>query len=224
MFVKNREETRWLEFELLSEEKLMHAVILKPITDLRGQAKVIFGSKDFCFVNQVHGNKVIHVDYDFVHSEADSMITNKKNVILGIKHADCQAAIFYDSAQEVIANVHAGWRGLTLKIYQKTINEMKLKYGSKRENILVCIGPSLEPNFSEFIHYEKEFPKSFHKYQTSANYFDLWKIAEEELLEAGIKKDHIEIARMGTFLDCENFFSYRRAKDFLRNYTLVSLI
>jgi YfiH family protein len=223
MITKNREETKWLEFEFLDPKLIIQGVILKPLEINKEKLKNTFDVEEFSFVNQVHGDLVHSVSKDYSSLDGDGMITNMKRRALCIKHADCQAALFFDPINKVIANVHAGWRGQVLGIYTKTIKKMVLSYGSRRENLIVCISPSLEPRHSEFNNYETEFPPHFHKVQIKPNYFDLWQIAEDELVAAGILRHHIEIARIGTYGNQEHFFSYRRGKDTGRNLTFIAL-
>ncbi len=115
-----------------------------------------------------------------------------------IRHADCQATIFYDPEHNAIANVHCGWRGNVQNIYRATAFEMRKTFSSKPENILVGISPSLGPEKSEFINYRKEFPESFLPYEIKPTYFDLWAISRMQLEASGILPHHIEVASICT--------------------------
>ena len=153
----------------------------------------------------------------------DGFITGEAGITLLIKHADCQAALFFDPVQKVIANVHSGWKGSVLNIYKKTIQKMKDIFGCSPENIIVCISPSLSPKHAEFIHYQKELPKSFWKYRDAQKHFNFWKISEDQLIEAGILKNHIEIAELCTYENHNDFFSYRKENVTGRNITFISM-
>ena len=150
-------------------------------------------------------------------------MTSHPNLALMIYHADCQASIFYDPTHHAVAAVHAGWKGLVKEIYRKTIQSMKKRYGTKPEDLLVAISPSLGPNASEFVNYLKEFPRSFWNYQIKPNYFDLWEIAKMQLANNGIYEKNIQIAGLCTYSNPEDFFSYRRDKTACRHATIVSL-
>lgn len=129
-----------------------------------------------------------------------------------MRHADCQAALLYDPVQKAIGNVHCGWRGSILNIYEEVVMQMNALYGSQPRDILVCISPSLGPMAAEFIHFKKELPESFWKYQVKPTYFDFWEISKRQLLEVGILEKNIEIAGMCTYTNQKDFFSYRRNK------------
>ena len=232
MIRKNRGEISWLEFHLLQGSAVDHAVLLRGGLEFeRAPAWTSQSSSlseeeiQFVYSKQVHGKDVAIVSGRGDPSvTADGLITKVKGIALGIRHADCQAAIFYDPTTHVIANVHAGWRGLVENIYRETILKLQAEFHVKPENLLVCIGPSLEPEYSEFINYRTEFPEHFWRFQTRASHFNLWEVARFQLKEEGINPQNIEIAGIGTYSNPDDFYSYRRSKDTLRNTTFACLI
>lgn len=151
----------------------------------------------------------------------DALITAKKGIGLMIKHADCQAALFYDPEAKVIAAVHAGWRGLGQKIYTKTIETLKTDFHCSPENLLVAISPSL--GMAEFKNYQQELPQEFWKYQERPLHFNLWDIAEDELIQAGVRVKNIEMAMICTQSNPQEYFSYRREKVTGRMGTVICL-
>lgn len=200
MLRHKRGSEEWLEFELFQEFKeVSHAVFL------RGPKSVCESVK----LHQVHGKDIV-VAEEGDGKPGDGLVTSKRGVQLMIRHADCQAAIFYDPVKKVIANVHAGWRGQGQNIYQEVIDQMRSKYGSRPENLFVGISPSLGPCCAQFIHYEKELPKHFWEYQVRPLYFDLWAVARVQLIQAGILPSHIQIAAVCTCCNPSDYFSYRR--------------
>ncbi len=220
MIRKNLGEIEWLEFELLQEESVKHAVFLRN----GGEVKKALGFEDIVYFNQVHGREIAVIEEIREGLKVDGAITKMKGIPLAIKHADCQAAIFYDPIQKVLAVVHAGWRGLVQDIYKETVARMQKEFFVTPENLMVCIGPSLEPEHSEFIHYKQEFPESFWQFQEKHNYFNMWEIAKFQLKGLGIVSGHIEVAEMGTYSNPNDFYSYRRDKSLLRNLTVSSLV
>lgn len=172
---------------------------------------------------QCHGDQ-IHIIED-IHAPippCDALITRLTDSGLMIQHADCQAALFYDPIEKVIAAAHAGWRGSIQKIFTKTIGKMRKDFQSKPENVLVCISPSLGPQNAEFIHYKEEFPESFWSFQTTPFHFDFWEISRDELLKAGLLPHHIEIAKKCTKESPEDYFSYRHQKPTGRLGTVIA--
>lgn len=76
-------------------------------------------------------------------NEIDGLITNKSDIALVARNADCILMLFYDPINKVIANVHSGWRGTFQKICEKTVQKMITYYQCKPENINCFICPSI---------------------------------------------------------------------------------
>jgi len=183
------------------------------------------GLTSIVYPHQTHGVKIHRVSAKNGHTavQADALYTSEKNIGLGITHADCQAAIFYDPVHEVVAIGHCGWRGSAQNIYARLIETMQREIGTQPHNLLVCISPSLGPDHSEFKNYKQELPKEFWDYQTKPYYFDFWQISRMQLQKSGILDKNIEIAEICTVCNTKDYFSYRAAKDTGRNATIVAL-
>ncbi len=156
-------------------------------------------------------------------ANCDSLMTNEPYKALMIRHADCQATLFYDPKNRAIANVHAGWKGSVLNIYAETIGQMQKVFGSKPADLIVCVSPSLGPDNAEFIHFAEELPEEFWSFQITPNHFDFWAITTHQLQNEGILPSHIEMARIDTYSAPEDYFSYRRDKITGRHATCILL-
>lgn len=181
--------------------------------------------KCITFGKQVHGDAIAIIDQKPDEPiPCDAMITQSKGLLIGIKHADCQAAILFDPITNTLAVVHAGWRGLVQNIYGKTIAKLKSSFSVDPRNLLVAIAPSLGPSHSEFIHYKNEFPKQFWPYQEAPFHFNLRKIAELQFSNEGISKENLFIEPTDTFEDIGSCHSYRRNKTEKRMATIAGLL
>jgi YfiH family protein len=176
--------------------------------------------KRLLVVNQTHTGHVVVYPSLEGYTDADAIITDKKNVGLLIRHADCQAALFYDPIKKVIGAAHAGFKGQGLCIYTHTIEKMRAIYGSHSCDIRVAISPSLGLAHAEFIHYIQEFPPALHKYAQN-NFMDLKKMACDELLSCGILAQHIDMDLRCTYEDEVLFYSYRRDKTSKRLASII---
>ena len=76
-------------------------------------------------------------------SDIDGIMTGEPGVCLVTSYADCVPLYFVDPINRAIALSHSGWRGTIGNICQKTVDEMIRLYGSKPEEIITCIGPSI---------------------------------------------------------------------------------
>lgn len=253
MLRRENEGISWLEFELLADvPDLVHGVFLRhggvsqgpykslnvgrsglasfcggneDIRENRFRIQKILGVDHFVEAFQVHGASLLRMDEqqrEIPH--CDGLMTQQRDLSLLIKHADCQACIFYDPENKALANVHCGWRGNVQNIYGVTVAEMQKQFGSKPDNLLVGISPSLGPKRSEFINYRSELPDSFLPYQIQPTYFDLWAISQMQLEQAGVLPHHIEIASICTYSNPEDFFSFRRDNRVTGNHATVALL
>ena len=75
--------------------------------------------------------------------EVDILVTTVPGLGLLIKQADCQAVMFYDPVNRVVANVHAGWRGQGLNILGETVQLLQSRFGDAADRPLCRVGPSL---------------------------------------------------------------------------------
>jgi polyphenol oxidase len=186
-------------------------------------------SQNIISANQTHSKKVQVIDKKFLKSkktdaeieDVDALITNLHDIGLMIQVADCQAILMFDVSKQIVAAVHAGWKGLMQDISGETINVLQDRFGVDPNNLIVGISPSLGPCCSFFTNPAEELPKHFHKYIDAEKRVDLWSFSVDQLKSHGIKTNSIEIARICT--QCENgrmkpdnpngkgqFFSYRR--------------
>lgn len=155
---------------------------------------------------------------------ADSLITNEKNIILATTNADCILFLLYDTENKVIANVHSGWRGTVQRIAIKTVQKMQKEFNSKPENIICCICPSIRK-----CHFEvgKEVKEIF---QDEFKDIDLDKVIEETkpkekwhidtieinkilLKRLGLKEENIIDSKICSVCNHDIIHSYRMEKE-----------
>lgn len=79
---------------------------------------------------------------DIFQYEGDAIVTNQKNIGIGVVTADCLPIIFYDQKNHIISNIHAGWRGLSRGIISAVIKKMFDVFGSHPEDLKIHLGPS----------------------------------------------------------------------------------
>jgi len=227
----------WLEFKLLRDfSQIRHAVFLRGDDFNLGEkgneedqhlALDMMGIEKGVKLKQCHQANILEVKEVkpgwTLHEDYDAMITREKGVALMIRHADCQAAIFFDPESEIIANVHCGWRGSVKNIYRETIQKMRILYGTNPQELRVCISPSLGPQKAEFKHYKQELPPHFWEFRVSPMYFDFWAISRQQLREEGVLQKNIEVAGICSYSNPTDCFSYRRDRPTGHHGTVVAL-
>ena len=197
--------------------------------------KIDKNSKNIFLLHQIHSNKFVYVDQKSRFSskpKADAVITNQKNLPIGILTADCVPILICDKKKNFIAAIHAGWKGAYNDIISKVINFM-MKKGSNPRNITAVIGPAISVKNYEvkkdfkrkFINKDKKNNKFF-KIKYKKLYFDLPSYVKSCLLKNKIK--NIEKMNIDTFDINNNLFSARRAlklnhADYGRNISIIML-
>ena len=169
-------------------------------------------------VTEADIGKGITVDSDIENT--DGLMTNIPGIPLITFYADCVPLFFLDTKQRAIAVSHSGWKGTVLKIGAKTIKQMAEVYGTKPEDCLVGIGPSLEMDcFEVGPEVVQEFREKFDNWTEFIKPFgadkykiDLWKVNKLMLMEAGVPEENIIISGYCTKCNEDLFFSYRRDK------------
>ena len=148
--------------------------------------------------------------------DVDAVVTQLKDFCLCVSTADCVPLLLYDKEKEVIAAVHAGWRGTVGRIVEKTVEVMKSHYGSEGKNIVACIGPSISLESFEvgdevYAAFEEggfDMTRIARRYEKW--HLDLWEANRVQLLANGVLPEHVEVAGICTFQHHEDFFSARR--------------
>jgi len=139
----------------------------------------------------------------------DGLITNLDNIALKVKVADCAPVAIFDSDSTVISLIHAGWRGITGNIMEKTISIIH-KFQPDAKELLAYIGPCIHrQNYSVGEEFIEIFPETV-SCDNGKIYFDLPKEIKLRLGKNGISK--IEMFSLSTY-ETEWLHSYRRDGD-----------
>lgn len=153
------------------------------------------------------------------YSDVDGMVTNVPGLVLATFYADCVPLYFVDPVHRAIGLSHSGWRGTVLKIGEVTIRKMAEEYGSRPEEILTAIGPSIcqdcyEVSQDVIDEFKKAFDrkhweKLFYKKDSGKYQLNLWEANRIVFLESGIKKEHISMTGLCTCCNPDFLFSHR---------------
>lgn len=204
MIIKKENDMEWFEFELLTEvPKLTHGVFFHSrVEEAKRNISQTLKLERLISGTHIHKTHVHWVQESQPSAdefkECDGFMTAHRQCGLMVNHAECQAAIFYDPVNHVVANVHAGWRGQAKNIYLKTILKMAYAFGTKPADLLVCISPRRGAENIHFKNFREELPEDFWHFQKTPSCFDLWALARHQLESSGILPHHIEIARIDT--------------------------
>ena len=171
-------------------------------------------------LNQKHTNQVIHFKNETsVENKltADAIVSEVKNVGIGILTADCAPILFYDPKKKIIGCAHSGWKGALNGIIKNTIKKFN-ELNSNNNDLIAVVGPCIDKKnykvkedfFNKFISQENNNKIFFEKISNEEFLFDLRAFINKEMLKSGIK--NVENLELDTFSQKEFFYSYRRSQ------------
>ena len=129
-----------------------------------------FGDWPLFTAEQIHGNEIAVIDEVGSALRADGgrrgaaslpgrefpacdgIITNQRNVALGIYVADCCAVYIVDQKTPAIGLMHSGRKGTELGVVTNAIRQMIERFGSDPAHMIVQLSPCIRPP-----HYELDF-------------------------------------------------------------------
>ena len=170
---------------------------------------------------QVHGDRILYVNRSTGHIrgnitvEADSLITDVRDMPLMVLGADCNLIIIIDIKKRAAGVVHAGWKGTLSGVLAKTLVSFNRYFGSSAENILVFFGPGIRSccyrvDGTLVERFRKKFDGSDYYYRRGKDFFlDLVKLNLIHLKDFGIQEDNV--FDTGECTSCgKGLFSYRK--------------
>ena len=167
-------------------------------------------AKNLIVLSQVHSSDVVLVNEPF-HGElprADALITQTPGLFIGVLTADCAPILLASSDAQIVAAVHAGWRGAVAGILENTISKM---HGLGATDLVALVGPCIWQESYEVgdDFYDQIAEKSFFMKNKNSGryYFDLPAYVTHKLQKAGVR--YVEPSMANTYSD-NNFNSYRR--------------
>lgn len=152
-------------------------------------------------------------------ARADGLMTNKPDIPLVMRYADCVPLLFHDPTKQVIGIAHAGWRGTVNGMGSQMIRAMQQAYGSQPDEIRVVIGPSIS---QECFQVGEEVIEALAEQfgdvdglverdpSDGTAYVDLWEANRIDVAQSGVK--HIEVSGICTHKNKQDFYSHRAEK------------
>jgi polyphenol oxidase len=174
-------------------------------------------------LHQVHGNRIVpssFVPAGRARPEADGIISNDPSVALVVRVADCAPMLIADTRTGAVAAVHAGWRSTMKRISSGVVGSLAASYGSRPEDLIVAIGPSLGiccgemgeevvTAFAEAGHDPTSIDRWFTREPGQRPHFDLWRANADQLESAGVPSTSIHVSGLCTRTHPDVFHSYR---------------
>lgn len=168
---------------------------------------------------------------DESYRQADIILTDRPEVTLFMRFADCVPIMVHDPRKGVIGVAHAGWMGTLRDVASSTIEAMHKNYGSNPADIIAGIGPSIGPDHYEIgadviLQVMQKFGDESELILKSHNgkiHFNLWETNRLLLERAGVGQ--IEISGICTACNTRDWFSHRAEKGRTGRFgALISLV
>lgn len=181
------------------------------------------GDRNLISGYQTHSKNIqVIKEIDKIYFEnTDGFITNRKDVVIFTKYADCLPVYIYDPLKEVIGLVHSGWRGTLQEITLEAIKLMEKNYGTDRKNVYFAFGIGIgQENYEVGQEFKDLFSEKFSfdivtesfMEKNGKLYFDNQKFNYLNLIVNGVQKSKIITNEYCTFRD-KRFQSFRRDKE-----------
>jgi len=155
---------------------------------------------------------------------ADAMVTTLPGFALFWAYGDCAPVVLADPHGEVVALVHAGWRGAAAAVVLQTVAVIRERFGTSPGELLAGIGPAIGACCYEV---SEAVRAAFAAHPFAAEtacfvereaddgsgtrlYLDVAATSEWQLLAAGIPTGNIETSGYCTGCSPDLFYSNRR--------------
>lgn len=193
-----------------------------------------FSADKIISLEQVHGADVVFIDKtsDLSRREkGDALVTNLKGVLIGVRTADCLPILVYDRKAEVVAAIHAGWRGLVAGIVQNTLSLMMRRLACKIENMEFAFGPCISQDHfevgSEVVEAFRDafgVRFSFQQRPNQKPHIDLVGTARMSCEDVGFYHRNLSEVGLCTFEHEDLFYSHRRKPGEGRQFNFIGMM
>ena len=196
--------------------------------------KISKNEKKIFLPKQKHSNKLFFIKNNNLKKRVacDALLTDQKNIPIGVLTADCAPILIFDNKKKIIGVIHAGWRGAFKGIIRNVVKFMNKK-GSKKKDIIAVVGPCISVlNYEVKQDFLNKFLKAsrnnnfFFKFIKKKIFFDLKKYIKFQLEKLNIKK--VEFINKDTYKLKNSYFSARRSltekkHDYGRNISVIMI-
>lgn len=164
----------------------------------------------------------------------DGLITNERGIPLITFYADCVPLYLYDPVNSVVALAHSGWKGTVNNIGGIMVRKMCGLYGSRPEDIVCAIGPSICMDCYEIsrdvadkfreAYSDKEFDSFIADKGNDKFQLDLHKACKYNFINAGIDEEHIAMPDLCTCCNSSLLYSHRASGGMRGNLAAVIML
>lgn len=151
-------------------------------------------------------------------SDADIVITTIPEIAIGVLTADCLPIVLFDAKKQILATVHAGWRGTLQNVSQEAVTRM-IALGTIAKNMVAYFGPCAHvetyqapPDLIKQLAFSKYRDQVLKPINGEIN-FDLPLMNKLQLQDAGLSEKNIIFDYCQDTLTSDSLWSYRRDRE-----------
>ena len=174
-------------------------------------------------LSQVHSDRLHILDENTPaengRPEADALGTRRNGIAIAVQVADCFPILVADARQRIVAAIHAGWRGILARIFEKTAAGLRAAFGTDPSDLVIAIGPGIRsccfevgPEVVE--KFQDAYPRAQlsrpHPTRERKYFLDLTQALQIQFEKIGLDRDNIFDQGSCTCCNSSEFFSYRR--------------
>jgi len=176
-------------------------------------ARALDGRGRLLLLKQVHGCRLVAAPWEG-RPEGDAAVSTGRGALLGIETADCLPVFVVDPRRGAVAAAHAGWRGTVAGVARTAVRAL-VEAGSAPSDLLAALGPSIGPCCYEVGEDVREaFAEAgapfFRPRPRGRPHLDVRAANHAQLLEEGLRPDHIATVEDCTLCRADLYHSYRR--------------
>ncbi len=169
--------------------------------------------KKLVYMSVDTGNNFLIVDKHIdlkTEEKVNCLITQKKDLILGLVIGDCAQTILFDKENNVLGLFHCGMLNIEGGILEKALESMKNKFNTNPKNIMAYIGPSIrvesykyDKNILSKLREDSEVRKTLvhHPKEEFEYHIDIVQAIKNILTNKGVKKENILDSGIDTYTD-----------------------
>lgn len=177
------------------------------------------------WLNQAHTNNVVIAAVQPNFPTADASYTTQSGVVCTVLTADCLPILLCSKKGDLVAAIHAGWKGIVNGVIEATIKALP----TIPAEIIVWFGPAIGANAfvvgddvrEKFVNFDAQAKTTFRPIDNGKWLFDIYALGKQRLNNCGIAE--IYGGEFCTYSDPERFFSFRRSEKIGRQTSLIWL-
>ncbi len=178
---------------------------------------------DAAYCHQIHGNHICYAPSPGFYGDGDGLFTDRANVCLTVRTADCNGIVLWDDNQELVMVLHAGWKGTASAILSEGI-ALFFSHGIDPSRLSVYFSPSARSCCYEIgKDIIDRFQSELHRFfiqREAGLYADLIGMNIFLAEKAGVLREKITVNPRCTICD-ESLFSFRRSKTSKRHVVYI---